>query len=91
MRKTAIIISVILGLSLAASAQEKGGLFNRGFVSDEKYYGSYIFNDRLSGDELLPLLPSHGFSSNQDAPLGGGVLLLAAFGAAYALKSKRKE
>ena len=37
-----------------------------------------------------PGLPNHGEDGNQDAPLGSGALLLIGFGAAYALKKRKK-
>lgn len=93
MKKLAITIAIVLGLSMTSFAQWGGGLFQRGAVSDEEYYGaggyfSYNLWDRT--DPLLPGLPDHDYTDNVNAPLGGGALLLIGFGAAYALK-KRKE
>jgi len=91
MKKLALTIAIVLGISLGAFAQ--GGLFQYGFVSDEEYYGSAFWaideNNRLQ-EGLFPGLPNHNQDDNQNAPLGGGALLLIGFGAAYALK-KRKE
>ena len=94
MKKTFLTIAIILGITLGAFAQYGGGLFQRGAVSDEEYYGSgyfsYNYIDRNT-DPLIPLLPFHGETDNMDAPLGGGALLLIGFGAAYALKKKHDE
>ena len=94
MKKLALTIAIVLGLSIGVFAQ--GGLFQYGFVSDEEYYGSAYWaldqnNMRDGNTGLFPGLPNHGLDQNQDAPLGGGVLLLIGFGAAYALKKKNEE
>lgn len=93
MKKLAITIAIVLGLSMTSFAQWGGGLFQRGAVSDEEYYGAGSYFNYTSWDRtdpLLPGLPNHGYDYNTDAPIGGGALLLIGFGAAYALK-KRKE
>lgn len=40
MKKTILTLAIVLGLALGASAQWGGGLFQRGAVSDEDYYGA---------------------------------------------------
>lgn len=87
MKKLALTIAIVFGLGMGVYAQ--GGLFGYGSVSDEEYYG-YSMNDYdRDGDAfLMPGLPGHGETTNQEAPLGGGALLLIGFGAAYALKKK---
>ena len=88
MKKLALTIAIIFGLGIGVYAQ--GGLFGYGAVSDEEYYGAgYGYNDPYRTGNM-PLLPGHGETDNQTAPLGGGALLLIGFGTAYALK-KRKE
>ena len=94
MKKLVLTIAVVLGMTLGASAQyfakndaqpnQGGGLFGRGMVSDEIFYGA-------AGTNGLPLLPFHNQDENQDAPLGSGALLLIGFGAAYAASKRRKE
>ena len=80
MKKTLLTIAILLGMTLGASAQ--GGLFGRGAVSDEDYYGAYNYQDR---DNVGLFLPStHGGINDEQAPLGGGALLLIGLGAAYA-------
>ena len=88
MKKLILTIAVILGISLSVNAQYfgGGGLFERGLVSDEEFYGAGGLRD--GG---LPNLPVHGQTDNQDAPLGGGILLLAGLGAAYALSRRERE
>ena len=93
MKKLVLTIAVVLGMTLGASAQyfakndaqpnQGGGLFGRGMVSDEIFYGA--------AGNGLPLLPLHNQDGDQDAPLGSGALLLIGFGAAYAASKRRKE
>lgn len=98
MKKIALSIAIVLGISFSAFAQSQngGGLFQYGGVSDEEYYyGSIWFaldqNNNFQRDgDLLPGLPGHGQTDNQDAPLDGGALLLIGFGAVYALRKRQK-
>ena len=76
MKKLVLTIAIVLGMGLASNAQ---GLFGRGEVDEN---GLREIN--------LPSLPNHGVGTNQDAPLGGGALLLLGLGAAYALKKSKK-
>ena len=88
MKKLVTTIAIILGLGLTASANpDGGGLFQRGAVSDEVFYGSGFRNNEK------PLLPFHELNTNQpaDAPLGSSLALLIGLGAAYALTKRRKE
>ena len=90
MKKIAITIAIVLGLSMSSFAQWGGGLFQRGAVSDEVFYGaSYDYQTRTDG--LLNLPGQHGTTDDVQAPLGGGALLLIGFGAAYALKNRKKD
>ena len=89
MKKLIITLAVILGISLSVNAQylNGGGLFERGAVSDEEFYGAGGFRD----GPLMPNIPNHNKDTNQDAPLTGGILLLAGLGAAYALTKKNEK
>lgn len=89
MKKLLLTLAVILGISLSVNAQyfNGGGLFERGAVSDEEFYGAGGFRD----GPLMPNIPGHGHNDNQDAPLSGGLILLAGLGAAYALTKKREK
>ena len=92
MKKLALTIAIVLGISICSYAQWGGGLFQYGEVSDEDYYGSAWYAlDQNNARNGLPLLPGHGETQNQDAPLGGGALLLIGFGAAYALKKRNEK
>ena len=84
MKKLALTIAIVLGLSMASFA-DGGGLFQRG--TSEKEAG---FVNR-EGGLVTPGLPVHGEEGNQDAPLGSGVAILLGLGAAYLVGKRRKE
>jgi len=89
MKKLALTIAVVLGLSLTTFANTNdGGLFQRG--ASEPTYG--LYGDREVG-MITPGLPSDfGLNGNQDAaPLGSGIAVLLGLGAAYMVSKKRKE
>ena len=88
MKKLTLTIAIFLGISLSTYAQ--GGLFQYGEVSDESSVPSwYSLDQNQKARQNMPILPDHGQGTNQNAPLGGGVLLLMGFGVAYALKKKK--
>ncbi len=78
MKKILFTIAITLGLATGAMAQSDG-FFNN--WSD--------FDNRENDDLELPTLPQHGLNGNQNAPLGGGLLILTALGAGYALSKRR--
>ena len=84
MKKTFLVLSLMLGLAVCATAQEGSGLFHRG-AADETEQSKGL---RGGG---FPGLPDHGGNGDSDAPLTGGALLLVGFGAAYALSKKNKD
>ena len=84
MKKLALTIAIVLGMSIGASAQ-KGGLFGKGPSRDM----DYEYSTREGEGGLINLPESHGSSNDEAAPLGSGALLLIGFGAAYALKKKK--
>ncbi|MBP9995448.1 MAG: hypothetical protein KBT67_11045 [bacterium] len=66
-------LTVILGLTAGAAAQ------NDGFI-----YNGQMYNDmRTSEDQTMLGIPDGGQIGNQ-SPLGGGLLVLTALGAGYA-------
>ena len=91
MKKTAIIIAIMLGITLGASAQNRG-LFGKG-PEDERGDIYFSLNNRdvyYTGSDIdLPGV--HGTDSDYSTPLGTGALLLIGFGAAYALKKKASK
>ena len=92
MKKLALTIAIILGLSLSTFANPNGGgLFQRGMV-DEEYYGMGYYNNGMRTTDA-PMLPNHGLPGNQnaDGPLGSGIAVLLGLGAAYLVGKRRKE
>ena len=90
MKKLALTIAIVLGLSMTTFANpDGGGLFQRGEVSPE---ANAIYGNR-EGNPLLPT--THNLSGNQDAdpttPLGSGIAVLMSLGAAYLVGKKRRE
>ena len=85
MKKLALTVAIVLGLSMASFA-EGGGLFGQGQAVEES--SSTI----MSGNRLgLPGLPDHNQDTNQPAPLGSGIAVLIGLGAAYAASKKHEE
>jgi len=83
--KKIILTSVIIltiGLSTIAQNTKKDGFFS------DWYYS----NNRTNVNDFdLPTLPNnHGYYDDQPASLGSGLLIMATFGAGYAL-IKRKN
>ena len=88
MKKLAITIAIVLGLGLTTFADPNGGgLFQRGVNPDEEYGIGYTNNFR----DGTPMLPNHGETTNQGAPLGTGIAVLTALGAAYLVGKRHKE
>ena len=83
MKKTLLTIAIVLGLGLTSFADPYGGgLFQRGAEREET-------NIWFRGD--MPLTPGHDLTGNQNAPVGSGIVLLTALGAAYLVGKKRRE
>ena len=93
MKKLIATTAIILGLSLTTFAD--GGLFKRGYNAQNGSSGYSYFGAKTEGDNAsgvaMPLLPQHGQETNQPAPLGSGIALLAALGGAYLVGKKRRE
>ena len=89
MKKLALTLAIVLGLSMTTFAgPHDGGLFQRGASKSSQG----LYSNR---DGLLPIAPGlpydYGLEGNQNAtPLGSGVALLLGLGAAY-LVGKRRE
>ena len=84
MKKTLTTLAIFLGMTLCATAQNGGGLFQRGSMPDEAYYEDY--NTR-NGGLILP--SGHGQNTDADAPLGSGIAVLVGLGAAYVMGKRR--
>ena len=83
MKKLALTIAIVLGLSMTTFA-ERGGLFQRG---NDPEQDNIMYSNRGG----MPGLPDHDQPGNQDAPLGTGIAVLTALGAAYLVGKKRNE
>ena len=82
MKKLALTIAIVLGMGLASFAGPgDGGMLGRGEENNQ--------NNREG--IFKPKLPDHGETGNQSAPLGTGVMVLTALGAAYLVGKRRKE
>lgn len=96
MKKLTLTIAIILGMTMTTFA-EGGGLFNRGNnarngASGYSYFSTDGLSDIRTDDPFAtPLLPMHGETDNQDAPLGSGIVALMSLGAAYMVAKKRRE
>ena len=92
MKKLILTSAIILGISLTTFAD--GGLFNRGNNARYGQNSGYIYfnaKDAVREDVATPLLPPHGSTDNEPAPLGSGIAVLLGLGAAYAVAKKRNE
>ncbi len=96
MKKLTLTIAIILGMTMTTFA-EGGGLFNRGNnarngASGYSYFSTDGIGDLRTDDPFnAPLLPMHGETEDQDAPLGSGIVALMSLGAAYMVAKKRRE
>ena len=81
MKKTILTIAIVLGLGMISFADPNGGgMFQRGNTNEE--------HRSASG---YPILPQHNQNGNQPAPIGTGIAVLTAFGAAYLTAKRRKQ
>ena len=95
MKKLTLTIAIVLGLSMTTFA-DGGGLFQRGYNakngnSGYSYFSTNGIGDLRDNEDPMPLLPTHGQTENQDAPLGSGIAVLLGLGAAYLVGKKRRE
>ena len=92
MKKLALTIAIVLGLSVTTFA-DGGGLFNRADNAKNGVSGYTYFNGNRPSEpgDATPVLPAHNQTGNQNAPLGSGIAVLMGLGAAYMVAKKRKE
>ena len=83
MKKLALTLAIVLGLSMTTFA-EGGGICQRGKTPNQK-------DGPTSSGFVPPTHPNHGGDENADAPLGTGIAVLTALGAAYLVGKRRKE
>lgn len=85
MKKIIMTIAIVLGMSLTSFADPNGGgLFQRG-------EGNQTAGTMRLGNGNAPMLPTHGQNTNQPAPIGSGIFMLTAFGAAHLIGKRRDE
>jgi len=91
MKKLTLTIAILLGITMTTFAD--GGLFNRANNAKNGASGYVYFNTKADPvtQDVTPLLPGHGESTNQPAPLGSGIAVLVGLGAAYMVAKKRRE
>ena len=93
MKKTIITLTLLLGLTMTTFAD--GGLFKRGYIAQNGSSGYNYFGAKTEGDNAggmaMPMLPNHGESGNQPAPVGSGIAVLVGLGAAYLVGKRRRE
>ena len=83
MKKLTVLITLLFSLAVGATAQNGGGLFQKG--PEPREYGNRTTNE-------VPLLPSqHGETTDQSTPLGSGAAIMLGLGAAYLMGKKRKS
>ena len=81
MKKLALTIGIVLMMGIGASAQNS-------LLGKESYDEDFM--DRA--DATTPLtLPGFGSTDDEEAPLGTGIAIMTALGAAYLVGKKRKE
>ena len=88
MKRLLITLTIVAGLGMSANAQ-----FNTNTQTDG-FFTSAAPSDGWRADygtEDLPLLPGAGFQTDQSAPVGSGLLLLAGMGMAYALRRRNNN
>ena len=79
MKKVFVTLSLLLTLGLGASAQSDA-FFTYSDVNEQQRTGGVAIT--------TPGLPMRGADTDQNAPVGSGLLILAGLGAAYALRRK---
>ena len=94
MKKLALTIAIVLGVTAGAMAQGfASGVFQRGTAVEDPNDASTLFSNNRTAS-VLPGMPAHNVDANQNAdstPLGSGIVVLAALGGAYLVGKRRKE
>lgn len=90
MKKLLITLSIMIAISLSANAQYFGNTQTDGFFYSEESQDYYRMGSASNDyNPVFPRIPDMGVYSDQDAPLGSGLLLLTGIGLVYALKRKK--
>ena len=80
MKKILVTLSLVITLGLGVNAQSEA-FFSYNDV-DSQNRGSDNFSE-------MPALPLRGQNTDQSAPVGSGLLILAGLGLAYGLKRRK--
>ena len=78
-----IILAIALFAAVSANAQNDGF-----FTSSYNYEQNRASTGAWDGVDVMPAMITHGKTTNQTAPLGSGLLVLAGLGVAYAMRKK---
>ena len=89
MKKMIITTAIVLALSFTTFAQD--GMFHRSDNAKNGGNGYALYESKGDLKGGFPGLPGHGETTDVDAPLGSGIVLLAGLGAAYMVAKKRRE
>lgn len=83
------VFSIVLTANLNAQVGDysyvestSDGFFTQNYEAEYREYSEW---------GAMPRMLGHGITTNQDAPLGSGLLLLAGMGVAYGIKRKLKS
>ena len=82
-----IILAIALFAAVNAHAQ-KDGFFTYNSFEDQNRQEN-VYGDG-TGWGTMPTLLGHGYKTDQTAPVGSGLLLLAGMGLAYGMRKKSK-
>ncbi|MBQ3843351.1 MAG: hypothetical protein II817_00015 [Bacteroidales bacterium] len=83
MKKILFAIAIIMTMGFAANAQSD--TFFKWTDGDNEIY-------RETDDNYIFTLPdAHGYETDEQAPLGSGLLVLTALGAGYAVARRRRN
>ena len=82
MKKILFAIAIVLTIGLTANAQGRDSFFSWNDADNETYRGGGSSDD-------FDLPSQHGQNTDSTVPVGSGLLIMTALGAAYALKKKQ--
>ena len=96
MKKILLTLVMIVAIGFGASAQNDS--YSYGYYQDNNtQYSDGFFSSgnesrfQYRNSDNMPIVPNTGWYCDQSAPLGSGLLLLAGFGAAYAVRRRKKS
>ena len=87
MKKILFAIAIVLTISLTANAQGRDGFFSN---YDNGYYGNRGSDPGIGLPSSDPM-SNTPTTTDPQAPLGSGLLVLSALGAGYAVARKKRK